>query len=698
MKRYRARVKEKQQEAKDAMGSRIVFRKLADIEAGAAGACREVVAVGNAFSTKELVQHACREVAECLGLQLIFNVNTDVRVDAVVCTADFDEADFLVKAHFNTKDNKWTIQHSSISGRKNGEIVRNARRTAYTDANLGAMIKQILGSGTGQATAKSIRECLAGYVQFSDLLTDHQIQRARRLAMDELNGRASDNIQLLPKLKDEMEKRGHSMGYHTFGGHEMLNVVLSVAKSEAQRLKKAAAQVPAARRSAQQRSDFEGWKPEAWKEKHVRMLDQLVGGDHMYAESAYISFKHVQSSYIKSLAMVQADAAHGKLQLDCYQVFIVVGFTANMNIMPLLYYYIAGNESEVTWTRVMEKLDELFPHLSGNVTFLTDQEKGLMKSVVTTFDNAPHMVCSYHRGKNLARHRRETVGVYQSMLRARTVADINALRADNAGTYRALEENARKAVDSVKDWHQFPACVVRDNTAAGGPAAGITYGRTASSAVEATNAHILPARSLDLVNSILWVCDHEVKRFEKQYAQAHGCEDVNTPHASQRLHKLYARSLQGTTVTDIKSTEEVETFLVQTTKDDGTHNSYEVELLVPSAGYNGDTLFGDCTCGIPLRDYFPCYHMMAVARKRMKAVDLLVPLEFRAETWKEQFPPDLVVTVPNMAHVVASEIPADEFLRLPVTAPPKRGRPNKKRKFQGIEAAMKRKAAAAADA
>ena len=250
----------------------------------------------------------------------------------------------------------------------------------------------------------------------------------------------------------------------------------------------------------------------------------------------------------------------------------------------------------------------------------------------------------------------------------------------------------RAALNSIDDWSQFPACVAVDNTAKGGPLPGITYGREASQGVEGLNGHIGPAREKDLVNSILWLCNKEVERFNEWYENVYADEQqecVNTNNAMERLEAIKEFPPNQSSVTWLGETEEKQSYLVQTKKNN-ENESFEVTLLVPDAGENGNTLFGDCTCGIPRRDYFPCCHMKAVARHTLKSVDLLVPFEFRTEHWQRLYPQDLVVNVPKLEHVLASEVPHDNLLRIPVTAPPKRGRPNKKRLLCGLEKAMKK--------
>ena len=105
----------------------------------------------------------------------------------------------------------------------------------------------------------------------------------------------------------------------------------------------------------------------------------------------------------------------------------------------------------------------------------------------------------------------------------------------------------------------------------------------------------------------------------------------------------------------------------------------------------GDVLsaFGECSCGIPKRDEFPCHHMIQVARFRNIPDELVVPMALQAPAWRLTYPDDAKMTVPSLQSVSCSasgdESRLDSSLALPITAPTKRGRPPVKRKRHAVE-------------
>lgn len=118
-----------------------------------------------------------------------------------------------------------------------------------------------------------------------------------------------------------------------------------------------------------------------------------------------------------------------------------------------------------------------------------------------------------------------------------------------------------------------------------------------------------------------------------------------------------------------------------------------MKLPVPDA--NGSPIYCfslpgvSCTCGVPTRDMFPCSCMKAAALYLGVPEDLLVRYELHLARWREQYPRETTVTVPTIPDVNCSAIPADEKLRVPITATPRCGRPNFKRKLSVIEKVLR---------
>lgn len=120
---------------------------------------------------------------------------------------------------------------------------------------------------------------------------------------------------------------------------------------------------------------------------------------------------------------------------------------------------------------------------------------------------------------------------------------------------------------------------------------------------------------------------------------------------------------------------------------------HKVHLRVPSTNDTNQSHFPEdktaCSCGVSAIEHMPCGHMLAVAEKVSLNSLYLVPHELTTAAWVAQYP-DVDVYVPTIADVQASTVLSDDSLRNPVAAPPKRGRPAKRRMRGVIERIVKR--------
>lgn len=247
--------------------------------------------------------------------------------------------------------------------------------------------------------------------------------------------------------------------------------------------------------------------------------------------------------------------------------------------------------------------------------------------------------------------------------------------------FSALSAPGKAAIDSVPDAQQFPA-----SAAASGAE---SYGRFASQGSESHNSATLPGRNLDPLQCILWHTAHAQRKFLEFKQAAHAHTDSLTPKARERLSDLLQGQFIGM-VTRVQNEGTVAVRVWRVTVNERV--SYKVRLSYPTAVR--PSLFprhgNACDCGVPRTTHFVCSHMVLVARKINAPEHTLVPQDLWTSAWREQFPLDLTPAAPTIADVRASEMPEDSTLRLPITAPPKRGRPSKKRRANAMTAAVKR--------
>lgn len=120
---------------------------------------------------------------------------------------------------------------------------------------------------------------------------------------------------------------------------------------------------------------------------------------------------------------------------------------------------------------------------------------------------------------------------------------------------------------------------------------------------------------------------------------------------------------------------------------------HKVYLRVPAAEDSNQSRFPvdkpACSCGLPAMEHMPCGHMLAVAVKTSLNQVYLVPQEFTTAAWVAQYP-DADAYAPLLSDIQASSVPCDIDLRSPVAAPPKRGRPTKRRMRGVMERTLKR--------
>ncbi len=92
---------------------------------------------------------------------------------------------------------------------------------------------------------------------------------------------------------------------------------------------------------------------------------------------------------------IMADACH--LSFGKYTLFSCYGVTANTNMTPVAFGIVFGNENGVSWGEFREFVKKLHPSMDiGDVTVITDQDKGQMNAIADWIPEAGHFHCSHH--------------------------------------------------------------------------------------------------------------------------------------------------------------------------------------------------------------------------------------------------------------------------------------------------------------
>ena len=76
---------------------------------------------------------------------------------------------------------------------------------------------------------------------------------------------------------------------------------------------------------------------EAWLEKNLKLVDFVSDSGARYVESVFLMFSRTLLANNKLLNLYVFDACAGKVILDCYTLYLIVGFSSNGNIIPVAH-------------------------------------------------------------------------------------------------------------------------------------------------------------------------------------------------------------------------------------------------------------------------------------------------------------------------------------------------------------------------
>ena len=668
------------------------IKSLEEVQSEQEGGAANYIQIGHAFDTKATLYHEICEMAENLCLTVNFPRNTKVELTCV--SDDFhgiQPRPLLLQARFHLSEQHWVVTKVVLSGAMglgpqdiDGQVDQNWRKgfpkTAFTEDQLAWHVRGAICSKPSLSRT-SLVALLTPYLRFPNHITGDTWSRVRRKAYKFAYGTPDDNMSKLPQLKAEMEY-GNDLEYDTCDGRMMVACVLSVKKAECERRRKIAQKVNESHRTEEHVADLRPWSQQLadFRQTHSQFLNSISAPGLKYVNYLAFAFSFVKGQFVMLLRTISADACFGKLHLDSFQIFGVCGVTANGNVVSLGYVLISGNESEETWTRARRFYRNKFPSMNATITAVSDGDEGLPKGLHNAFpsDDRPfEFRCSKHRSENLRlRNGRAAQAEFWRCVRAKTLSKLTSIR--GSSTYRQLSETARVALNSLPDERQFPAAAV-----AGGAC---LYGRDSNQLSETDNSAIAPARSLDPFLFVLWHCKRSVRLYSKYSQESRACNSTLTPHAQKRLK-------------DIKKVGEVQPVIAEFTP---THQVFHVRvsqvvnqvyLRVPATDDPNQSRFPSdktpCTCGEPAIEHMPCGHMLAVSDKLSLNSIYMVPYEFTTTAWVAQYP-DVDVYGPSYDDVLASSVPEDSSLKNPVAAPPKRGRPAKRRMRGVMERVVKR--------
>jgi hypothetical protein len=111
------------------------------------------------------------------------------------------------------------------------------------------------------------------------------------------------------------------------------------------------------------------------------------------------SFSKATAPKLQTVFM--ADACH--LNFGKYTMFLCYGVTTNSNMWPVGFAIIFGNENALGWKEFWWFfILPMHPSINrGDVTIISDQDKGIKSTIKDVLQSVGHFFCSWHRHKNI---------------------------------------------------------------------------------------------------------------------------------------------------------------------------------------------------------------------------------------------------------------------------------------------------------
>jgi hypothetical protein len=123
-----------------------------------------------------------------------------------------------------------------------------------------------------------------------------------------------------------------------------------------------------------------------------------------------------------------------------YTLFSCYGQTANANISPVAFAIIFGNENGTSLKQFWEYAVNLHPCINaGNITILTDQDKGQITAIAERLDEVGHAHCAHHCRGNIIKNcgggsgktKFTALWCYNALINCLTVEQIESFKLTN---------------------------------------------------------------------------------------------------------------------------------------------------------------------------------------------------------------------------------------------------------------------------
>ena len=527
---------------------------------------------------------------------------------------------------------------------------------------------------------------LASYMK-DKFMTLNLLQNARTLTKASVFGDPQHNVQYANALCTEIKSQGHEIVLVEKDARQIQSILDQlVVSEEALKQKKNGVMM-----KGQAKREY----LQQWRMKYADLLTEgglgaiPVGAPTPKFCSGIFFSPHFVKQVVQSLQLTyQADACH--LGFGKYTMYTIYGSSANNNTFPIAFGILFGNETKEAWTDFLQFVKRCHPLINiPQVTFISDQAKGLIESIATVLTNVGHMFCYFHRIQNINKFVRggsgkfSCVWEYKRCHQATNMAHLAQIRMQDESNVSA---KALKYLYTVPDSMQYPSARVGSNTKV------YLYNKKSSQSAESMNRVNKPARdrsAVDPVNSALLLIDMMNDQFERNREKAWKCKTLLTPHGEKLRDDIFAK------VDYTKYSMAVCSGEGRVTVKINRIGNVERQCFFLTNECLG-SVFGGCSCGAPNVHGIPCHHMIAVVKSnRVEGLNPTncMPCWYTTAMWRRQYPKDLNYSTVTMNTLTSNHTPNTSSRYCPpYAAPRKAGRPKgtTKRCLSPMEGTKKR--------
>jgi len=185
---------------------------------------------------------------------------------------------------------------------------------------------------------------------------------------------------------------------------------------------------------------------------------------------------------------------------------------------------------------------ELHPYIdAGDITIITNQDKGQKNAISEYLKSVGHFYCSYHRRQNIIKMcgggggkvPNSALGMYNKLMKCRSIATIEHFKQEH---FKNMKNKDITYLNSLPDESQYPAARCTMSLLI------YRYMRSSSGTVESMNKANKEMRvrtAVDLLNACIVLIKLECGRFNKMKQDAWGGTSILTPRGLQEYEARF---------------------------------------------------------------------------------------------------------------------------------------------------------------